>query len=170
MYMPTMVKFKIGTGWSQRGENLLALNIFLTFCFANLFRGVLSVDGPSSCSGNISEGEFIFLENLYNSTVGTDWRWNRLLPTSSIWHFPSFLSSPCGDSWQGLTCSNQTGSTNCTIKAIILPAANLQGTLPSSIDRLPNLAVLNLQYNKLSGKIPPSLGTLSNIEVLMAAL
>src|ERR1035441_5221237 len=39
---------------------------------------------------------------------------------------------------------------------------NLIGTIPSSLGNLPNLQVLELEWNQLSGSIPSSLGNLGN--------
>lgn len=122
------------------------------------------VNLPSPCRGNLSVSEYDALENFYLATSGPNW---RTFSTDKQWVFPSSFSSPCDDQWQGITCRSIVRSdkeeAKCTVNSLILPFANLQGTIPSSIAAFSFLNVLQLSFNSLYGSIPPQLGNLLSL-------
>ena len=129
-----------------------------------------------SCSGNISPSEYIALEGLYNATDGTNWIWRRVGNVSSHWHFPSNLSAPCEEHWQGIICKDakacqaQNTEIPCCISEIVLPRYNLYGRIPSSLAFMSSLEVLWLGENLLHGTIPPELGNLTAMESLILSV
>ena len=130
-----------------------------------------SLSNSNTCLGNISSSEYSALEDLYNSTDGAHWLWhNNLNQSAQQWVFPSSLSAPCEDQWQGITCgvvsvSPGSGDTCCII-ALDLTLTNLRGRLPSSLGSLSHLEILRMQFNFLTGFIPSVLGGLSSLTVL----
>jgi Leucine-rich repeat (LRR) protein len=137
---------------------LWGLLLFLTF----------SGTVVSECEGSISLQSYDVLQILYNSTAGWNWTWSTTDALSSIWHFPSNLSAPCSDHWQGLLCSrsNLTDITECEIQLIDLLGRNLKGIIPSELGSLASLKTLNLESNSLEGTIPPQIGNLTDLTVL----
>jgi hypothetical protein len=135
-----------------------------------------------SCNGSISIEEYDALYDLYISTNGTDWSWLINLPKlpnisiintsnayydKTIWNFPSNLSSPCTDKWQGITCVNKPNYTSeCIVKEIYLPATNLRGNISNSIANLTNLSLFNLNYNFITSSLPVELYTMTNLKTL----
>ncbi|PRQ52040.1 putative protein kinase RLK-Pelle-LRR-XI-1 family [Rosa chinensis] len=89
--------------------------------------------------------------------------WKSSLDNTSL----SLLSSWVGDNsstcnWVGISCNN-FGSIN----HINLTGSGLRGTLHTlSFSTFPNLISLNLSHNAFFGTIPPSLGSLSSLEIL----
>ncbi|XP_048420196.1 leucine-rich repeat receptor protein kinase HPCA1-like [Pyrus x bretschneideri] len=81
--------------------------------------------------------------------------WN-IRPTSWVG------SGPCGDgSWEGITC------TNSHVTSIALADMALTGSLPSDIEQLSELEVLNLSFNRgLKGPLPASIGKLTKLVYL----
>ena len=63
--------------------------------------------------------------------------------------------------WQGVGIG-QDGVT-----ALLLPDAQLKGSISPDLGRLPNLYHLELATNQLTGSIPPELGQLSNLRTLV---
>ena len=107
--------------------------------------------------------EYTALQDLYYSTDGPKW----LLPpglNKSHWIFPSNLSAPCTDNWQGFVCRpsyvDNFNSSTCYIAVLSLQRRNLNGLIPESISDLSHLEELLLQYNFLQGTIPNQLGTM----------
>jgi hypothetical protein len=73
-------------------------------------------------------------------------------------------TDPCGDSWEGISCSNSR------VISITLSGTGLSGTLPSDILRLTELRTLDLSSNPgLTGNIPQSIGNLRNLITLILA-
>jgi Leucine-rich repeat (LRR) protein len=120
----------------------------------------------SGCEGTISEEAYKVLETLYNSTAGWNWFYDPSLPSATVWHFPSPLSAPCSNNWQGLNCSSTLNETTCDISSISLDAYNLCGFIPSQLGNLVNLEGLFLNNNSLNGSIPPELGNLVYLDYL----
>ncbi|TKY49227.1 leucine-rich repeat receptor serine/threonine-protein kinase [Spatholobus suberectus] len=82
--------------------------------------------------------------------------------------FPSGLSFP--QSLTKLEVSDLSGpdstfpSVNITgLERLILRSCNINDTIPDYIGKLPNLKVLDLSYNKLSGKIPSTFEGLKHV-------
>ncbi|KAL5990357.1 hypothetical protein ACLOJK_011257 [Asimina triloba] len=72
----------------------------------------------------------------------------------------SLTQSPCN--WTGIAC-NEAGR----VSQLILPNANLQGTLESfTFSSFPNLVRLDLHNNTLVGTIPQNVATLPNLAFL----
>jgi Leucine-rich repeat (LRR) protein len=71
---------------------------------------------------------------------------------------------PCtgngGNPWYGLTCSGGR------VNQLLLSSNGLSGSIPASLGSLTNLQTLNLVTNQLSGSIPASLGNLTNLQLL----
>ncbi|KAM0997359.1 hypothetical protein ACFX2C_007253 [Malus domestica] len=81
--------------------------------------------------------------------------WN-IRPTSWVG------SDPCGNgSWEGVTC------TNSHVTSIALADMALTGSVPSDIELLSELEVLNLSFNRgLKGLLPASIGKLTKLVYL----
>jgi Leucine-rich repeat (LRR) protein len=112
--------------------------------------------------GNLTEAEYNSLKDLYTATDGRAWKWYNTTPYTIPWNFQdSTLSSPCSDSWQGITCFCFAGL--CTIQELFLSEHNLTGTLPESLGNLTSLTLLSLNDNAINGTIPASIGGLANL-------
>ncbi|PQM34328.1 putative leucine-rich repeat receptor-like protein kinase [Prunus yedoensis var. nudiflora] len=75
---------------------------------------------------------------------------------------PSWVGSdPCVGGWAGIEC------TNSRITSIALADMALKGQLPSDIELLSELEILNLSFNKgLKGQLPASIGKLTKLVYL----
>ncbi|KAI5333981.1 PREDICTED: probable leucine-rich repeat [Prunus dulcis] len=75
---------------------------------------------------------------------------------------PSWVGSdPCVGGWEGIEC------TNSRITSIALADMGLTGRLPSDIELLSELEILNLSFNKgLKGLLPESIGKLTKLVYL----
>ena len=73
----------------------------------------------------------------------------------------NWLSDAPLDEWQGVSADG-TGRVN----VLLLNYNQLTGQIPPELGNLANLEILDLSDNKLSGEIPPQLGDLSNLELL----
>ncbi|KAL6196104.1 hypothetical protein ACLB2K_031719 [Fragaria x ananassa] len=76
---------------------------------------------------------------------------------------PSWVGSdPCGN-WEGITC------TNSRITALTLADMGLKGGLPSDIEMLSELQILNLAFNEyLKGQLRASIGNLTKLKTLFS--
>jgi len=105
--------------------------------------------------------DYTALRALYLETDGDNWTDNTGWPTSS--QFLANPSPPIGidmSGWYGIRCSNGRiycvdldGNLNCSQFDNAL-GNNLNGSLPSEINKLQDLEVLNLSNNQLNGTIP----------------
>ncbi|KAF7836341.1 MDIS1-interacting receptor like kinase 2-like [Senna tora] len=91
-------------------------------------------------------------------------KWKQTLPTQSIldsWLSNSTASqSPC--SWHGITCDSSS-----SVIELNLSNTSLQGTLQHlNFSAFPNLLLLDLNYNHLTGIIPETIGLLSKLQFL----
>ncbi|KAM5555280.1 hypothetical protein ABKV19_023266 [Rosa sericea] len=73
----------------------------------------------------------------------------------------SWVGKDCCN-WHGIVCNNQTGN----IIELQLSDTQLSGPLPTSIGSLSNLQNLHLSSNSISGPLPTSIGSLSNLQNL----
>jgi Leucine-rich repeat (LRR) protein len=142
-----------------------ALVVMLVACKVGLIRGLTNTT------------QIAALHTLYDSNGGVNWIWRYPLSVYGvIWNFDdnTTVINPCGDVWQGLTCdvapsecstSNLT-STSCNIVGLSLSAFGLLGAIPqyNFFQWLPALAAVDLSENSLTGTVPSSLQTLSNLE------
>ncbi|KAF7836346.1 MDIS1-interacting receptor like kinase 2-like [Senna tora] len=94
--------------------------------------------------------------------------WKQSLPNQPIlesWVSPPLTNStasqnPC--SWRGITCDSSGSATELNLNH-----TGLQGTLQHfNFSAFPNLLLLNLKFNQLSGSIPESIGVLSKLQFL----
>jgi Leucine-rich repeat (LRR) protein len=138
--------------------------ILTHFCF---FFGWWSVSG-AALQCNISESELTALEGLYNSCHGSNWHWDLNLPPSSLWLFPTNVSIPCSDNWQGVSCTVMgfNDSVACSIVGLDLVNYGLAGPLPPSLNGLFNLTILNISSNRINSTIPQSLALMSSLHTI----
>ncbi|KAF8040829.1 hypothetical protein BT93_B2911 [Corymbia citriodora subsp. variegata] len=74
-------------------------------------------------------------------------------------------SDPCGLPWDGVTCDS-----NSRVTGLGLSGMNIKGLLLGEIAGLTELTYLDLSLNKgLNGSIPPQLGSLQNLTILILA-
>ncbi|PHN03939.1 T9SS type A sorting domain-containing protein [Flavilitoribacter nigricans] len=98
------------------------------------------------------------LVQLYEATNGADWTnsWDLNQPIDT-WYGVGLNENGC------VTCLDLDGSVNCEEPLDGNTGNNLTGSIPDL--QLPNLRVLNLSYNKLSGAIP-DFSDLANLSML----
>ncbi|URE07576.1 LRR receptor-like serine threonine-protein kinase [Musa troglodytarum] len=86
-------------------------------------------------------------------------QWKASLRSQQSLRFWNLSTSPC--SWRGITCSLRR---HRVITEVNLPSMGLDGPLhPLNFSALPSLTGLNLTFNRLSGQIPPTIATLSEL-------
>ncbi len=66
------------------------------------------------------------------------------------------------DQWEGVTI----GGSPPRVTGLGLDFNGLSGSIPPELGRLANLQALHLDYNELTGSIPPELGCLANLQAL----
>ncbi|KAF8370185.1 hypothetical protein HHK36_031779 [Tetracentron sinense] len=144
-------------------EKLLPLLVLLLSFLVILLVSSANIAAASTSSSTVEEAEALLkwkasLEFQTNSPL-TSW----VLTTNNDTNTSSQTkrrSSPC--SWVGITC-NKTGR----ISEINLRRAGLKGTLHDfGFVSFPNLVVLDLRNNSLSGTIPTHIGNLSKLTIL----
>lgn len=103
---------------------------------------------PTSCNAvtEIPRAECEALVALYNSTDGANWNHN------DVWLDTNTLCA-----WYGLKCEAHH------VTELNMLNNHLHGTIPSELDSLTELRVLDLWGNHLVGSIPPRLGNLRNL-------
>ncbi|HAT63459.1 MAG TPA: hypothetical protein DCS66_02505 [Flavobacteriaceae bacterium] len=100
-----------------------------------------------SLFAQIPESELNALKDLYQTTQGDQWK----------------LSWPMNEpvtQWEGVTITNNH------VTEVRMLFNNLNGEIPSSINQLTHLKVLELSFNNISGELPESLGDITTLEVL----
>ena len=105
------------------------------------------------------------LNDFFVSTNGDWWRWKIGPKAGNHWSF-SANANPCEPIWQGINCTRSTDETMYYISAIHLPQYNLSGTLPESIGTLSQLTFLSLEYNKIHQQLPNAIGNLTLLSYL----
>jgi Leucine-rich repeat (LRR) protein len=121
-------------------RRLRALLLVFVCGFASALASVTAATVPSS--------ERAVLVALYNSANGSGWFNNTNWNTSA---------DVC--TWYGVTCT----ATGANVASIDLQSNRLEGTLPSTLNQLTELVVLQLFRNQLGGSIP-SLAGLTKLE------
>ncbi|KAG5107764.1 hypothetical protein AAZX31_16G060300 [Glycine max] len=88
-------------------------------------------------------------------------KWKASLDNHSQASLSSWIgNNPCN--WLGIACDVSSSVSN-----INLTRVGLRGTLQSlNFSLLPNILILNMSYNSLSGSIPPQIDALSNLNTL----
>ena len=131
--IPTILQSHINTGNSFDME-------WDDFCDSN----------PANCV----QEDVSNLISFYNATNGANWT------NKSGWEAGAAGNNcdPCGlicgnDVWYGLTCN-----LNGRVMEINLPGNNLTGSLPSTLQDINFLTLLNLQNNEIGGNLPSYLG------------
>jgi Leucine-rich repeat (LRR) protein len=117
------------------------------FTFFLIFVFCLNAAITTKAQVNVSDS--LALVDLYNSTNGPGWKYNR-----------GWLTTDPVSTWVFITV------TGTRVTQIWLQGNNLTGTIPSSIGNLVNLQSLQLNENQLSGSIPSSIGNLVNLQTL----
>lgn len=83
---------------------------------------------------NVPAHEIAALYDLYNSTDGINWEWNRFFGGTK-WNFTN--PNPCNDTWVGVLCSDTlTADGELHVLKLLLSVFHLRGTLPESIANL----------------------------------
>jgi len=112
------------------------------------------------CTENTcQEDDYIALRDLYLSTDGDNWNNNTGWLTAT--QFAANPTMPAGTNvgnWNGVTLDGS----GC-VNGLYLEFNNLSGPLPPEIGNLVNLTFLSLNFNQLTGPIPPELGSLNLI-------
>lgn len=123
--------------------------------FACLVALLLFVVGSEAL---LTDYEYSILSDLFTSANGADWTW-AANSTGAEWSFSGTYSDPCGDSWQGVTCSDSAAAcssttTTCNLIGLALPGYNLNGSLPTSLAQLNYSQTLDLSSNAIQGSLP----------------
>jgi hypothetical protein len=108
--------------------------------------------------GQLSSKQYNALSSLYSSLGGARWNHN----CSHSWNFDG-NSDPCLNHWFGVSCSES----NADVISLQLPLCNLSGTIPSEIQNLDKLAVLNLNSNGIIDPLPITLWLMTNLNFLV---
>ncbi len=96
------------------------------------------------------------LVTIYNFTDGENWSYQDPRETSP---YIAWLETKTPCSWKGIQCTDHH------VTEIHLDGVGLIGGLPSEIDNLSNLTILDLEFNHLSS-LPPEIGNLFNLIIL----
>jgi Leucine-rich repeat (LRR) protein len=123
-------------------------------------------EAQTACTGDISYEEYYALEGLYNATGGANWTWDSTESVDTIWQFPSTLSAPCSNDWQGLACEVSNVVGKCFISQLLLDNKNLIGQIPTSVSNFTALQLMIMSSNKLGGSIPSSIAELTTLQIL----
>eukprot|EP00981_Chlorochromonas_danica_P007363 scaffold1692_cov226-Ochromonas_danica.AAC.2 len=116
----------------------------------------------------LSSRELNALYAIYNATGGEQWVY---YDDGTAWNFSQPSPDPCGEGWQGITCStkceNDTTPASCekVVSVLELIGLGMAGTLPEEIGDFPfmqRLEIISEQPN-LVGTIPPSIGNLTSL-------
>ena len=102
--------------------------------------------------------EIYTLVDLYQSTNGTYWQWKKPYSINNgyPWNVTDWPNqNPCSaiTPWQGVNCTNQTNSSS-SITGLSLQSYSLSGKLQPSIGSLTSLETFDLAENHLVGAIP----------------
>jgi Leucine rich repeat len=123
---------------------------------------------PTAADGEVDPLNVMLVQRyvlavLFYSTGGADhWQdqlgfvsntlecsWNKVVPT------PGYLTDRVVE---GVSCD-----TDLRVTSIFIPQNGLTGSLPSELQYLPHLDVINFQDNRLKGTIPPQFGNLFSL-------
>jgi len=116
--------------WQVRGAALMAL--------------ISMAMAATAVQATIPAGERTALLHLYTSTNGDNWT------TRTSWQ--GTVGTEC--TWAGVSCD--AGQT--TVTGLALQSNNLTGSLPGDLNSLPNLQVVRIYDNLLTGSIPALAG------------
>nr|GEW38481.1 probable inactive receptor kinase At2g26730 [Tanacetum cinerariifolium] len=119
--------------------------------FIVLFFSVLLFSVGKTETEDIRAALVDFMEKLEPGSMKdmANWGWNK-------------SSDPCMTSWYGVKCETK----NQTVQGIVLEQLNLNGTVDFElVCKETSLLLLSLNYNNLSGSIPPEI---SDCQVLTA--
>jgi hypothetical protein len=123
--------------------------------------------GKSNALCAFSETELEALQDIYVTTSGQNWVWPP--DTAGIpWNFTGNDVNPCLANWQGVNCTYAGDS--CYVNALTLRSHNMVGPLPSSIEQLSSLTILDLSGNFLSNTIPSAVGNLVELRLVRLEL
>ena len=103
----------------------------------------------SALSGDAASLDSLALVELYDSTRGASWTNNS-----------NWLTAAPISTWYGITANNNR------VTGIQLAANNLTGVLPSALNDLDSLGVLNVAKNAITGRLPSVLNGLANVTSL----
>ncbi|WP_298320825.1 immunoglobulin domain-containing protein [uncultured Aquimarina sp.] len=105
----------------------------------------------------VSDEDRQALIDFYQTTNGD--AWVNTVDGSQPWLINDPTSKVCD--WFGVTVSS-----DYKVESIQLPGNNLRGEIPTSLEVLKDLKVLDLSQNNMIGEIPVTLGNMPNLESL----
>ena len=117
----------------------------------------LTVQDGCDSRGATPHAECLALVDIYRKTGGNGWA------TKTNW----FATSPC--SWYGITCHASGSIAHIVLEneATVTGGNNLVGSISTvPWQNLPNLQIVNLQHNTMTGALPASLVGLPGLQVL----
>eukprot|EP01040_Poterioochromonas_malhamensis_P014416 gene14416-15955_t len=139
--------------------NIQYFLIILVFIF------LININPTVSTGGAIPASEYDALQSLYTSTNGQQWNWGNVSSDSIPWDFTTYnLKAPCGDNWQGVSCSFLAGSWH--VEQLYLAFHNLSGPLPAAMGDLTYLTQLVMNDNNITGTFPVAITNLLRLEVI----
>ncbi|MGE5342575.1 MAG: BACON domain-containing protein [Candidatus Omnitrophota bacterium] len=121
---------------------------------------IVFIQLPNFIFGVIPVEERTALIALYTSTNGDKWARRGGWKTPPL-HPDGFAMPGTEGNWKGVTVSSDH------VTQLELPGNKLTGTIPSQLENLGNLQVLNLSHNLLNGSIPLQLANLSQLKELI---
>jgi len=152
----------------------------------------LAVTQFSQAQCNIDDWDA--LKALYDNTNGQNWTnrtgWDMLISGQTIPPNNCDLNTLYGVATEDgrVTCIDLDGKVDCVhsyndgnnldgtipteleklsdLKQLVLANNKLEGSIPTELGNLTNLTIFNLHKNELTGSIPPELGNLTNLKFL----
>ena len=117
--------------------------------------------------------EVQFLQSFFVANNGAHWQWKSESMYGPPWNFSQAIDliNPCGDGWQGLICSAESGvclgmGETCHIREINLNLYEIRGPFPAGLESLSQLTKINFEVNSITGTLPEALFTMDTLQVI----
>ncbi len=123
---------------------------------------VLSAPVITPCVGKFNASEFNALHKIYDSLNGPQW----IVRIGQPWNFTNPNVNPCNSLWGFILCNSR-----CRVKSLrFITVSGMIGSIPDVFRELPYIQDLTIAQNpRIGGPIPPSIGSLINLQSLNLA-